>query len=255
MAHPEGGKALPFVVAKTLGAALGSVHLAGILPAFAQMSRSRQEEAARAGFPAGPEQGLDIFRAILTHPEGVLVGVRTPEASFREVATPNGRIQLHNPEVEDWIRAIDPAEEEAQLRLPAEFPLILMAGRHMDTNANTDMRDPKWNEGRRACTLAMHHRDAEALGLADGQMVRVVTEAGQETIEVEVTAGARQGPGRHPARVRPRLPGRGPRRQREPADPEHSPRLPGDAAPPVRALPGGAVVRPAPGPAAPRRPA
>jgi anaerobic selenocysteine-containing dehydrogenase len=68
-----------------------------------------------------------------------------------------------------------------------------MAGRHMDTNANTDMRDPKWNEGRRACTLAMHHRDADALGLADGQMVRVVTEAGQETIEVEVTAGARQG--------------------------------------------------------------
>ena len=60
-------------------------------------------------------------------------------------------------------------------------------------NANTMMRDPAWNEGRRACTVAMNPIDAESFGFADRQMVKVVTEAGEETIEVEVTEDARKG--------------------------------------------------------------
>jgi anaerobic selenocysteine-containing dehydrogenase len=123
----------------------------------------------------------------------VLVGVRTPEACLAEVATPSGRIRLHNPEVDGLLGAIDPAREEEALQLPAAFPLILMAGRHIDTNSNTGMRDPAWNQGHRACTLAMHPADAAALGLADGQRVRVVTEAGAEEIELEVEDGARRG--------------------------------------------------------------
>jgi anaerobic selenocysteine-containing dehydrogenase len=39
----------------------------------------------------------------------------------------------------------------------------------------------------------MNPADAEKLGLADKQMVKVVTEAGEERIEVEVTADARKG--------------------------------------------------------------
>jgi anaerobic selenocysteine-containing dehydrogenase len=192
-ANPDAGKSLAFIVGKTLGPALGSVHLAGLLPAFAQVSPARQEEAARAGFAPGPDLGLRLFQAILDHPEGVLVGVRTPESSFAAVATPNGKIRLHHPEVEDWIRRVNPADEEVALRPDPEFPLVLMAGRRQDTNSNTNMRDPAWNRGKRTCTLAINPRDAEALGLADGQGVRVVTEAGEETIEVEVTEEARQG--------------------------------------------------------------
>jgi anaerobic selenocysteine-containing dehydrogenase len=191
--HPEDGKAVQFIVARTLGPALGSVHLASILPAFATLSPRRQEEAARAGFPAGPTQGLDIFRAIVDHPEGVLVGVRTPESTFGAVATPDHRIRLHHTEVEARMREIEPAAEAARLRPDPDFPLVLMAGRHMDMNANTVMRDPAWNEGRRACTLAMSPADAARLGFADGQMVRVVTAAGAEAIELEVTPDARPG--------------------------------------------------------------
>ena len=134
-----------------------------------------------------------MLRAILDHPEGVLVGVRTPEASFREIATADGRIRLHYSELGDRLRAINPTDEAEWLRLPDEFPLILMAGRHMDANSNTNMRDPGWNEGRRACTLAMSPADAERLGFTDGQMVRVVTAAGAEAIELEVTSDARSG--------------------------------------------------------------
>ena len=55
------------------------------------------------------------------------------------------------------------------------------------------MRDPAWNKGRRACTLAMHPEDAERLNLKDGQIVRVTTEAGSEEIELEVKDTERRG--------------------------------------------------------------
>lgn len=191
--NPESGRVLQFIAAKTLGSAIGSAHLAGLYTALQGRSQTLQEEAARAGFAAGPDQGLDIYQAIINHPEGALVAIRDTEKNIGELATKNGRIQLHAREVEDWIREVNPADEEEQLKADDKFPLILMAGRHMDMNANTGMRNPAWNEGRRACTLAMNPADAEKLGFADRQMVKVVTEAGEETIEVEVTKNTRKG--------------------------------------------------------------
>jgi anaerobic selenocysteine-containing dehydrogenase len=193
-AFPESAKALQFIIAKTLGSALSSAHLASIFPLFMQLSPNRQEEAARAGFPAGPDQGLSMFQAIMSHPEGVFIGIRDPEKNLEvNIATKNKKIQLSNPEVVDWIKKINPVDEEEQLKPDENFPLILMAGRHMDMNANTGMRDPAWNKDKRACTLAINPSDAEALGIVDKQMVRVVTEAGEEKIEAEVTTDARKG--------------------------------------------------------------
>jgi anaerobic selenocysteine-containing dehydrogenase len=191
-ANPESGRVLDFVVAKTLGNAIGSAHLAFIFPMFMQMSKAREEEAARAGFPAGPDQGLSIYQAIISHPEGVLVGIRDPEKNIKALPTESGRVKLYDSKVDDWVKKITPVDEEEQLKVDERFPLILMAGRHMDMNANTMMRDPAWNEGRRACTLAMNPTDAETLGFTNGQMVKVVTEAGEEIIEVEVTEDARK---------------------------------------------------------------
>lgn len=194
MATPEGGKVLNFIIAKTLGAAMGSVHLASIFPVFMQLSKTRQEAAAKAGFTVGPEQGSSMYQAVMGHPQGVLIGVRDPEKNMAaNMSTKNKKIQLYNPEVDDWIKKINPVDEELQLKLDARFPLILMAGRHMDMNANTSMRDPSWNRGKRACVLAINPSDAEALGIVDQQMVRIITEAGSEEIEAEVTTDARRG--------------------------------------------------------------
>jgi len=191
--NPDSGRVIQFIVAKTLGKAMGSVHLASIFPMFLQRSPTSQEEAAKAGFAVGQDQGLNIYQAIIDHPGGVLVGIRNPEKNIETLATENRRIKLYNSEVDDWIKKINPVDEEEQLKVDERFPLILMAGRHMDMNANTMMRDPVWNEGRRACTLAMNPADAQRFGFTDRQMVRVVTEAGEETIEVEVTEDARKG--------------------------------------------------------------
>ena len=193
MKHPENMKRAPFIAAKTLGNAIGSAHLASYFTGFLQRSPAKQEEAARVGFDAGPDQGQALYQAIIERPEGVLVGVQDIGKNLGRLATKDGKIRLHTAEAEGWIKEISPGEEEKRLKLDAEFPLILMAGRHMDMNSNTAMRDPAWNEGRRPCTLAINPSDAETLGIVDKQMVRVITEAGEEKIGAEVTADTRKG--------------------------------------------------------------
>jgi anaerobic selenocysteine-containing dehydrogenase len=71
--------------------------------------------------------------------------------------------------------------------------MILMAGNHMDMVANTNMRDPAWNEGRRACTMRIHSADAEQIGIKDGEAVVVETEAGSSTVEAEITDSSHRG--------------------------------------------------------------
>ena len=122
MASPENAKAVHFIVAKTLGQAMGSAHSASIFPTFMQLSKTRQEEAARAGFPAGPDQGLSMYQAIMSHPEGILIGIRDPEKNLESLSTKNKKIQLYNSEVDDWIKKINPVDEEEQLKLYVRFP-------------------------------------------------------------------------------------------------------------------------------------
>jgi anaerobic selenocysteine-containing dehydrogenase len=193
MENPENMGVVPFIVANTLGKAMDSVHLATLCAMLQARPQSFQEEAVRAGFSSGPDQGLEIFQAIIDNPEGTVVGIADPDKNFEALTTKDGRIQLHVPEFGDWIQEINPADEEAQLKTDDRFPLILIAGRHMDMNANTNMRDPAWNKDRRACTLAINPADAEKYGFSNGQRVKITTEAGEETIEVEVTKTTRKG--------------------------------------------------------------
>ena len=193
MKEPKALKSMPFILGKTLGKAMGSVHLAALWGMLAVAPKSFHEDAARAGFKPGVTLGEEIFQQIMDHPEGIWVGKVDPENNLASLKTDDGRICLHIPELLDELKIVDAAEEEAALVMSPEYPLILMAGRHISTNANTLMRDPVWNEGKRACTVAMHPADAVALKLTDGQQVRVTTEAGSEEIELEVTDTARNG--------------------------------------------------------------
>jgi anaerobic selenocysteine-containing dehydrogenase len=152
-----------------------------------------QESAARVGFTPGPLLGEQIFQAVLDHPEGLWIGKSDTENNLKALATEDKRIHIHIPELAAWIQSIEPQSESAALTRDQDYPLILMAGRHMDTNANTLMRDPAWNKDRRACTLAMHPEDAARMGFQDGQRVRVSTEAGSGEIELEVTATSHPG--------------------------------------------------------------
>ncbi|MDP2853426.1 MAG: molybdopterin-dependent oxidoreductase [Smithellaceae bacterium] len=193
MTEPKALKSMPFILGKTLGKAMGSVHLAALWGMLQVAPKSFHENAARAGYTPGPTLGEEIFQKIVDHPEGIWVGKVDPEKSFAEIKTKDGKIDLYIPELLDELKSIEVTREEAALVMPPQFPLILMAGRHISTNANTLMRDPAWNEGKRACTLAMHPEDSQVLNLKDGQQVKVTTEAGSEEIELEITETARKG--------------------------------------------------------------
>jgi anaerobic selenocysteine-containing dehydrogenase len=191
--NPKALSDMPYILAKTLGTALGSPNLAAMWGLLQATPKSFRKAAARAGFTPGMTLGDEVFQAILDHPEGVIIGRVDPAENFSMLAHEDGRIHVHIPEMADWINSIEASSEEASLRPDPAFPLILQAGRHMNMNANTLMRDPAWNEGRRDCTLAMHPDDAAPLNLRDGQMVRIVTEAGRAEIELEVTEATRRG--------------------------------------------------------------
>jgi anaerobic selenocysteine-containing dehydrogenase len=190
--NPAALSNMPYILAKTLGMTLGSPNLSALWGLLQAAPKSFRKAAARAGFTPGMTLGEEVFQAILDHPEGVIIGKADPNDNFTMLATEDGRIHIHIPEMAEWIKEIEPASEEAALKPDTAYPFILQAGRHMDTNANTLMRDPSWNRGKRACTLAIHPDDAAEIGIADGQVVRVTTDAGQVEIEAEVTASTRR---------------------------------------------------------------
>jgi anaerobic selenocysteine-containing dehydrogenase len=187
MTEPKALKVMPFILGKTLGKAMGSVHLAALWGMLQVAPKSFHENAAQAGFKPGETLGEEIFQQIIDHPEGIWVGKVDPENNLTNLKTDDGKICLNIPELIDELKSVNAANEEAALVMDSRFPLVLMAGRHISTNANTLMRNPAWNEGQRACTLAMHPNDAASLKLTDGQQVRVITEAGSEEIELEVS--------------------------------------------------------------------
>jgi len=191
-ANPKAEPWLPYILAKTLGEELGSPNLSALWGLLARFPMMHAEEVSRAGYKVTPLTGEEIFREILKTPGGVKIGALDPEKNLSLMKTPDKKIHIHFPEMEEWLREVTPAAEEAQL-VNKDYPKILIAGNHMEMVANTIMRDPAWNEGKRPCTLRIHPRDAEEIGINDRDLVVVETEAGSAQIEAEVTESSHPG--------------------------------------------------------------
>ena len=224
--HRQARKVLPLILAETLGRAVGSAHLAALWGLIFAMPEEARKNAARAGFAeASPwraifsrhglsalvaslrhqslapllllggkaAQSRQLFQAILDNPQGLSIGRVGETDPGQHLRQPDRKIQLHIEELASWMEEITPEREAAALAAPAEFPLILQAGRHTPENANTIMRDPAWNQGRRACTLTIHGEDAAPLGIGDGEMVRVTSEHGSITLPAEISDHTRPG--------------------------------------------------------------
>jgi anaerobic selenocysteine-containing dehydrogenase len=190
---PEAPLKLPFVLAKTLGPALGACNLSLLWGLIWSAPDWLKDAMARAGFPVGEDQAEKVYDAIMDHPEGIWLGRLDPEKNIEFVTTEDNRIHLHVPELTAWLCDITPETEATALAPDAAFPLILMAGWHYDYNANTLMRDPEWNRGRRAGCLAVHPLDAADLGLTDDALAKLTTQAGEVTVAVQISKLTRPG--------------------------------------------------------------
>jgi anaerobic selenocysteine-containing dehydrogenase len=184
-ANPKSAPWLPYILAKTLGEELGSRNLSALWGLLARFPSMYPQDVARAGYQVGPFTGEEIFAKILANPGGVKIGVADTADNLSRLRTPDKKIHVHFPEMESWVKEVQPETEEARL-VSKDYPLTLMAGNHMEMVANTIMRDPAWNEGRRACTLRIHPDDAKALGLKERDFAVVETEAGSVTAEAEL---------------------------------------------------------------------
>jgi anaerobic selenocysteine-containing dehydrogenase len=128
------------------------------------------------------ELALEMFRRILDHPEGVEVA---KAADGYVTGYADGRIRLV-PE------AIVPEIGRA-LAAPAaadpDYPFVMAAGLRTRWTANTIQRDPAWRKGRGPhCSLNLSPADAEKLGVASGDALRVSTPRGELTLPAQVDA-------------------------------------------------------------------
>ncbi|MGD8833361.1 MAG: molybdopterin-dependent oxidoreductase [Desulfobacteraceae bacterium] len=190
---PGAFAAMPFVLAKTIGKKWDSAALAALWGVLMTAPEAFRKNAARIGFEPGIDQGDRIFQTLLDRPEGIWIGEADPAENFKAVKTPSGKVELFVPELEEDAIKLTADSEARELKLPDQFPLILNAGRHTRYNINTLIRGQEWNKGKRACTVAVNPADAEAIGVSDGQSVKVTTEAGCEVGELQVSGQVRKG--------------------------------------------------------------
>src|SRR5512139_376285 len=145
---------LPFIVAKTLGRELGSAHLSALWGLLMMYPQHSGEDIARAGYAPGPLTGEELFKTLLDHPEGAVIAKMHDQNNLNSLRTPDRKIHLYIEEMESWMREIEPNLEKEHLK-NAEFPFVLVAGRHFPYTANTIMRDPEWNSHKPVCNLLM----------------------------------------------------------------------------------------------------
>ena len=183
---------LPFIVAKTLGRELGSAHLSALWGLLMMFPQHAGEDIARAGYELSPLVGEELFKKLVDHPEGALIARMPDQDNLNALRTPDGKIHLFIEEMETWMGEIAPDQEEKRLE-NAEYPFVLIAGRHFPYTANTIMRDPEWNSRKQVCTLLMAEEDARGMGVKEGSEVWVATEASRLKVTVELSDAPPQG--------------------------------------------------------------
>jgi anaerobic selenocysteine-containing dehydrogenase len=136
--------------------------------------------------------GMELFRRILEHPEGVEIArTRPAEENFEtNVGYADKRARLAPEEMLTEIaRAID-----QDLPTDPEYPFVLASGLRTQWNANTIQRDPKWRKGRGPhCSLHLSESDAGALGVASGDALRIRTKRGQIELPAAIDTRLREG--------------------------------------------------------------
>lgn len=128
--------------------------------------------------------GLEMFRLMLAHPEGVVIAVADRAANFEaNVGWEDKRVRLlPEPMTAEIERAL-----AFKAPLTKEFPLLLAAGLRTHWTANAIHRDPAWRKGKSPhCALHLHPDDAAAAGIADGGRATLRTARGALELPAEI---------------------------------------------------------------------
>jgi anaerobic selenocysteine-containing dehydrogenase len=182
----------PVLLYRTLGPALapelreGAVLL-GIAFTFAMQHPG---SLARAGYDGSPpEAAQKLFEAILRKPSGIVLAIDEWDAVRSRISTTSKKLELALSDMLDEVQKLgsEPAADRG------EYPFVLSAGERRSFTANTIIRDPEWRRKDPDGALRMSPLDAEALGVATGDRVRLVTKRDQAIVPVEITETMQRG--------------------------------------------------------------
>lgn len=189
LATPKAGLAA-VIAYRTLGPTLpvGMAEAAVLFGAAFAAAMASPASLARAGFDGpAPVAASALFDAILAAPSGLVFARDTWEDTFARLG--RARIELALPDLLDELDTLRaPAAER-----PAAFPFVLSAGERRSFTANTIVRDPSWRGRADEHALRLGPVDAQALGVASGDRVRLTTAQG--SVEVEVAISEMMQPG------------------------------------------------------------
>ncbi|MFE7653895.1 molybdopterin oxidoreductase family protein [Streptomyces bottropensis] len=186
------------VIGQTLGKAVKEAHspvhgrdpkeLAGLLTGDTGPER-RLDMMLRLGpygegFGAAPD-GLTLAK-LLAHPHGIDLGPLKPRLP-QPLKTVSGRIELLPRPIADDLPRLRAALRERP------DSLVLIGRRHLRSNNSWLHNIPALTGGTNRCTLHLHPEDADRLGVADGDAVRIKGAGGEVTAPVEVTDVVRRG--------------------------------------------------------------
>ena len=191
--QPKLAEIMPVVLYETLGRSLGDgLEGAALIWGAAQtLAAAEPDSVHRAGFEGdGPALGNALFRAILDHPNGVVVTTDPYEVTMDRIHTDEGRVELLIPEL---LQELADLIDEAPPSVTDDYPFILAAGERRTSTANTIFRSPGWRKKDVEGALRISPGDAKRLGLAAGGRVRVTTKRGAAEAIVEVSDTLRDG--------------------------------------------------------------
>jgi anaerobic selenocysteine-containing dehydrogenase len=189
LAFLEAQAAAPRVVPSLLYRALGptlpdGAAAAAVLWGAAQLCALHNPEGvARAGYGSDERAGDRLFAAILDSPSGVVITEDGWDETWKRVERARGAVHLAVPGLLGELAGL--ASEDPPGADP-EWPFVLSAGERRSFTANTIMRDPAWRKRDPGGSLRMNPGDAAALGVADGEVVRVRTRRGSGAAPVEL---------------------------------------------------------------------
>lgn len=191
---PQVMKVAPSLLYRTLGPTLNGGRSAEGAPFWGlchQFARKKTKYAKGAGFTGSSFKiGEAMFDKLINSQSGFIYTDSGDYAdSWERVGYPDKRIRLHLTELFDKAQNLD----LVPLKRPKKYPFVLAAGNRRAGTSNVIVRDPSWDKKGNAGSLYINPADAKRLKLKNGDRVKVTTQTGSATTEIEITELQREG--------------------------------------------------------------
>jgi len=133
------------------------------------------------------DDASELLQAILDHPEGLYLCDTFDENNLEHLKTEDKKIHLVIPKVPQMLKELE-IPDTIDLAANKDFPFILQTGERTNYQCNTVQRDHDWRRAKMPTNyVRMNEKDAERLGIADGDTVRLVTDTSTVLIDAKVT--------------------------------------------------------------------